>query len=106
MLFRSFSSKTVPPSVAAGDCARAAGAHTQSAASTNARAAKQIPVKLANSLSLLAGTVLGEALFAALRRLAQEDASARWLLDGGPEPARDQDRRSPSAGPSARPTSP
>jgi DNA-binding transcriptional MerR regulator len=39
--------------------------------------------------AVIAGTVLGEALFAALRRLAQEDASARWLVDGGPEPARD-----------------
>ncbi|NJC72482.1 hypothetical protein HC031_22575 [Planosporangium thailandense] len=35
--------------------------------------------------AVVAGTVLGEAMFAALRRPAQEDASARWLVDGEPE---------------------
>lgn len=36
--------------------------------------------------AVVAGTVLGETLLAALRRLAQEDASARWLVDGEPAP--------------------
>ncbi|MFE4960215.1 MerR family transcriptional regulator [Streptomyces sp. NPDC056653] len=38
--------------------------------------------------SVVVGTVLGEAMFSALRRLAHEDASARAYSDGGPREPR------------------